>query len=273
VHGDDGRDTGGGLLMGLSPGTFADPPGDPDAIEDAAARLADLAADLDLVAAQLRTQVPDTSGWRGHTADAVRTSATGTAVAITRAAAAIQPSATALRTWAAHLRGARSAMRGFRSRHDDEVDRHARQMRRLEQEAATAAALLPPAVSSGAGLHPGPVPGPNPSLRRGADHVRDDLDAQALASAEDLMDLRVAHRGAWRATLAERADGGSRVRGVAVIDAGRLGLWLRTAPVEPVRLEDLTADTELVLQPTTAGQVWTALTALLGDGHPGTDAA
>ena len=84
---------------------------------------------------------------------------------------------------------------------------------------------------------------------------------------ESLLDLLAAHRGAWRVSVLQEVDGQSQVNALAVVDAGPLGLWQRTAPVDPVHLADLTADTEVVLEPTTPGQVWTALTDLLRSGR------
>ena len=99
--------------------------------------------------------------------------------------------------------------------------------------------------------------------------------AEALApeAVESLIDLLAAHRGAWRASLLQQVDGQPQVRGLAVVDAGPLGLWRRTAPVDPVYPADLSADTEVVLEPTTPGQVWTALTDLLRTGRDEASAA
>ena len=89
----------------------------------------------------------------------------------------------------------------------------------------------------------------------------------APEAVKSLLDLLAAHRGAWRVSLLRQVAGRPTVRAVAVVDAGPLGLWQRTAPVDPVLLADLTADTEVVLEPTTPGQVWTALTDLLRSGR------
>ena len=182
--------------MPVSAATFTDPPGDPDAVEDAAARLSVLATDLDALASTLRTHVPGADSWRGATADGVRVSAEGTAAAITRAAAALQPAAPALTTWAADLRNARRVMGGLRGDWTAEVQRHAQQMRRLQAEAA-AAALQPTGIATQTRPLFGPDPimaelarhsGEENRLARAADQVCDDLDDQALVCRRALED-------------------------------------------------------------------------------------
>jgi hypothetical protein len=85
-------------------------------------------------------------------------------------------------------------------------------------------------------------------------------------TAEAFVNVVAAYRGAWRATLVENRDGVPASRGMAVVDAGALGLYLRTGPQEPLRPEDVTADTELVLTPVAPSEVWAAIVALLDAG-------
>lgn len=89
-------------------------------------------------------------------------------------------------------------------------------------------------------------------------------DGTPPEAAQALLELLEHYRGAWRATLVEHRDGTAVSRGTAVVDAGPGGLYLRTSPAEPLRPEDVTAQTELVLTPATPGEVWGALVALLG---------
>ncbi len=109
-------------------------------------------------------------------------------------------------------------------------------------------------------------------LRRGGPDHRETALAAARAvvdqelsppAARALMAMLVAHRSAWRVTVVDGTHGEPQARGMAVVDAGPSGLWLRTAPAEPMLLESLRDDTELVLSPTTPGQVWAALVGLL----------
>lgn len=187
-------------------GLFADPPGDPDGVEDAADRFAALARDLDQLAAALRRQLLGRQAWCGLTADGVRVSAQGAAAAVAREAQAMAPTAPALRSWASDLREGRSAMRQLRRRHEQELLDHGRRMRRLEEQArAQAAAEAVAAVAVGAGGAPRPLPGPAPGpdpivlelarhaqavreLRREGDRVLDRLDDAALSCRRRLED-------------------------------------------------------------------------------------
>ena len=202
--------------MAVPPGTFTDPPGDPAGIEDAAARIAQLATDLDGLATSLRSQVVGPDRWRGVTAEAARVSAEGTAAAIAKAAAAIQPASPALTTWATALRDARTAMAGLRSEHEDELYRFQLQMSRLREQAALAA--LHPAGPSAA--RPGYQFGVDPvlaeqtrhaaeenRLRRAADGLRDDLDDAALTCRRALEETRGAFVPGHRESIDDYLQG------------------------------------------------------------------
>ena len=95
----------------------------------------------------------------------------------------------------------------------------------------------------------------------------------APPAVDGLVELLAAHRAAWRVSVLRHDGEEPSVRALAVVDAGPLGLFERTAPAEPVETGDLTAGTEVVLTPTTPGRVWTAVTALLGDGRDAEAAA
>lgn len=173
-------------MVSVNDGDFADPPGDPSTVEDAATRLADVASGVDGLAGSVPGCVPTGDAWSGQTADAARTSAQGVATALRSEAAALLPASPALREWASSLREAKATMSKLRLELQQEMDRHSARLRAIATEASLRPALVPA----------GPVAppfGPDPSiaedlehaaavadLRRRADQVRDDLDADAL---------------------------------------------------------------------------------------------
>ena len=105
----------------------------------------------------------------------------------------------------------------------------------------------------------------------------DDVRTVAVAKLDDLFgELSPEQRemwiavvatlqGTWRVTCAWGPDSpdGAHARGLAVWDCGPGGYWVRTTPAEPLRPEDITADTEATFTPTSAGDLWKAFAGLL----------
>lgn len=94
------------------------------------------------------------------------------------------------------------------------------------------------------------------------------LDEQLPPTARTpLRELLLTHRATWRVTVVQPDGSGAppAVRGLAVVDAGPTGLFLRTSPAEPLLPGALTSDTVLVLSPADPGSVWSALVDLLAD--------
>lgn len=76
--------------------------------------------------------------------------------------------------------------------------------------------------------------------------------------------------GNWRMTVAwPSADGeNTDIRGLAVLDCGPLGYWVRDLPAEPILPGAVTPDSELQLTFATAAEVWERITNLIPDELP-----
>jgi hypothetical protein len=110
----------------------------------------------------------------------------------------------------------------------------------------------------------------------GTDDVEQAADRlRALFSESGLTDpeltvfthLLLQLNGNWRMTVAwNNPEGkGTDLRGIAVLDCGPLGYWLRELPAEPIRPGTVTPESELRLVFTDAQRVWELITELLPD--------
>jgi hypothetical protein len=71
----------------------------------------------------------------------------------------------------------------------------------------------------------------------------------------------------WRMTVAwnNREGKGTDIRGIAVLDCGPLGYWVRELPAEPIGPGTVTPESDLRLAFTDVRRVWDLITDLLPD--------
>lgn len=100
----------------------------------------------------------------------------------------------------------------------------------------------------------------------------------AIATASGLEDpeltvlthLLLQLTGNWRMTVAwPSADGNNTdLRGLAVLDCGHLGYWVRELPAEPILPGAVTPDSDLQLTFADTAEIWERITALIPDEPP-----
>ncbi|GAA4578718.1 hypothetical protein GCM10023194_02270 [Planotetraspora phitsanulokensis] len=102
-----------------------------------------------------------------------------------------------------------------------------------------------------------------------ADRLRALFSESGLADPEltVLTHLLLQLNGNWRMTVAwnNREGKGTDIRGIAVLDCGPLGYWVRELPAEPIGPGTVTPDSDLRLVYTDVRQVWELITDLLPD--------